>query len=149
MVFLRLNYLLVGSEWQKQCFSSIAFTLISVYRLDNRCRKCKKTKAFGLVLLFHLQDRVAHFVCNPALSTDQPLRSSWHTRVSLIPNSRIVYLFSNPQRRAAHDKRARNLCTKKRIMHREKRARGNCILNYIDANTNITPSVFSMHNAPC
>ena len=77
LVFLRLNYLLVGSEWQKQCFSSIAFTLISVYRLDNRCRKCKKTKAFGLVLLFHLQDRVAHFVRNPALSTDQPLRGSW------------------------------------------------------------------------
>ena len=77
LVFLRLNYLLVGSEWPKQCSSSIAFTLISVYRLDNRCRKCKKTKAFGLVLLFHLQDRVAHFVRNPALPTDQPLRGSW------------------------------------------------------------------------
>ena len=38
---------------------------------------------------------------------------------------------------------------KKRIMHREKGARGNCILNYIDAHTNITSSVFSMHNAPC
>lgn|GEM_PF-1354183 len=38
---------------------------------------------------------------------------------------------------------------KKRIMHREKGARGNCILNYIDAHTNIAPSVFSMHNAPC
>ncbi|KDR52532.1 hypothetical protein, partial [Hoylesella loescheii] len=27
---------------------------------------CKKTKTFGLVLLFHLQDRVAHFVRDPA-----------------------------------------------------------------------------------
>ena len=34
-------------------------------------------------------------------------------------------------------------------MHREKGARGNCILNYIDAMTNIVPSVFSIHNAPC
>ena len=51
LAFLRLNYLLVGSEWQKQCSSSIAFTHIFVYRLDNRCRKCKKTKAFGLVLI--------------------------------------------------------------------------------------------------
>ena len=77
LVFLRLSYLLVGSEWQKQCSSSIAFTLISVYRLDNRCRKCKKTKAFGLVLLFYLQGRVAHFVRNPALSKNQRLRGSW------------------------------------------------------------------------
>ena len=34
-------------------------------------------------------------------------------------------------------------------MHREKGARGNCILYYIDAMTNIAPSVFYMHNAPC
>ena len=34
-------------------------------------------------------------------------------------------------------------------MHREKRAWGNCILYYIDAMTNIAPSVFYMHNAPC
>jgi len=90
LAFLRLNYLLVGSEWQKQCSSSIAFTLISVYRLDNRCRKCKKTKAFGLVLLFHLQDRVAHFVRNPALSTDQPLRGSWHNEF-LLSRTRVKY----------------------------------------------------------
>ncbi len=83
LVFLRLNNLLVGSEWPKQCSSSITFTLISVYRLDNRCRKYKKTKTFGLVLLFHLQGRVAHFVCNPALSTDQPLRGSWHNEFLL------------------------------------------------------------------
>ena len=38
---------------------------------------------------------------------------------------------------------------KKRIMHREEGTRGNCILNYIDAHTNIAPSAFSMHNAPC
>ena len=34
-------------------------------------------------------------------------------------------------------------------MHREKGARGNCILHDVDAMTNIAPSVFSMHNAPC
>ena len=55
----------------------MVFALISVYRLDNRCGKCKKTKTFGLALLFHLQDRVAHFVRNPALPTGQPLRGSW------------------------------------------------------------------------
>ena len=38
---------------------------------------------------------------------------------------------------------------KKRIMHREKGARGNCIRHDMDAMTNIVPSVFSMHNAPC
>ena len=38
---------------------------------------------------------------------------------------------------------------KKRIMHREKGARGNCILHDVDAMTNIASSVFSMHNAPC
>ena len=38
---------------------------------------------------------------------------------------------------------------KKRIKHREKGARGNCILHDVDAMTNIAPSVFSMHNAPC
>jgi len=48
-----------------------------VYRLDDRCGKRKKTKAFGLVLLFHLQGRVAHSVRNPALQTGQPLRGSW------------------------------------------------------------------------
>ena len=79
----------------------------------------------------------------------QPLRGSWHTQVSPVPNSRIVYLFSNPQRRAAHDKRATNLCTKKRIMQREKGARGNCILHDMDAITKIASSIFSMHNAPC
>ena len=55
----------------------MVFALISVYWLDNRCGKCKKTKTFGLALLFHLQDRVVHFVRNPALPTDQPLRGSW------------------------------------------------------------------------
>ena len=28
-------------------------------------------------MIFHLQDRVAHFIRNPALPTDQPLRGSW------------------------------------------------------------------------
>ena len=55
----------------------MVFSLISAYQLDNRCGKCKKTKTFDLALLFHLQDRVAHFVRNPALSTYQPLRGSW------------------------------------------------------------------------
>ncbi len=55
----------------------MVFSLISAYRLNNSCGKCKKTKTFGLAWLFHLQDRVAHFVRNPALSTDQPLRGSW------------------------------------------------------------------------
>ncbi|WP_281642342.1 hypothetical protein [Hoylesella loescheii] len=62
---------------KKQCCSSIAFAPISVYRLDDSCGKCKKTKTFGLVLLFHLPGRVAHFIRNPALSKDQPLRGSW------------------------------------------------------------------------
>ena len=68
---------------QKQCDSSIAFARISVYRLDNRCGKFKKTKTYGLVLLFHLQDRVAHFDRNPALPKDQPLRGSWHNEFLL------------------------------------------------------------------
>ena len=55
----------------------MAFARISVYWQDNSCGKCKKTKTFGLVLLFHLPGRVAHFVRNPALPTDQPLRGSW------------------------------------------------------------------------
>ena len=68
----------------------MVFSLIFAYQLDNRCGKCKKTKTFDLAWLFHLQDRVAHFVRNPALSTDQPLRGSWAQRVSLIPNSRRI-----------------------------------------------------------
>ena len=55
----------------------MVFALISAYWLDNSFGKYKKTKTFGLVLLFHLQDRVAHFVRNPALPTGQPLRGSW------------------------------------------------------------------------
>ena len=55
----------------------MVFALISVYWLDNRYGKYKKTKTFGLALLFHLQGRVTHFVRNPALPTDQPLRGSW------------------------------------------------------------------------
>ena len=54
----------------------MAFARISAYRVDNRCGTRKKTKTYGLVLLFHLLDRVAHFVRNPALPTDQPLRGS-------------------------------------------------------------------------
>ena len=34
-------------------------------------------------------------------------------------------------------------------MHGEKGAWGNCILHDVDAMTNIAPSAFSMHNAPC
>ena len=56
----------------------MVFALISAYWLDNSCGKCKKTKTFGLVLLFHLPGRVAHFIRNPALSKDQPLRGSRH-----------------------------------------------------------------------
>ena len=77
LVFLRLSYLFWENQWIKCCHSSITFAFISVYRLDDRCGKRKKTKAFGLALLFHLQDRVAHFVRNPALPTGQPLRGSW------------------------------------------------------------------------
>ncbi len=77
LVFFRLSYLFWENQWIKCCHSSITFAFISVYRLDDRCGKRKKTKAFGLALLFHLQDRVAHFVRNPALSTDQPLRGRW------------------------------------------------------------------------
>ena len=41
------------------------------------CAKRKKTKTYGLVWLCHLQDRVAHFIRNPALPIDQLLRGSW------------------------------------------------------------------------
>ena len=78
---------------QKQRHSSIAFARISVYRLDNRCGKCKKAKTYGLVLLFHLQGRVAHFDRNPALPKDQPLRGSWldcHSFLSNLAQKSIV-----------------------------------------------------------
>jgi len=55
----------------------MAFARISAYRVDNRCGICKKTKTYGLVVLFHLLGRVAHFDRNPALPKDQPLRGSW------------------------------------------------------------------------
>ena len=77
LVFLRLNYLFGGNQWLKTMSFTITFALISVYQLDNRCGKCKKFKTFGLVWLFRLQGRVAHFVRNPALPKDQPLRGSW------------------------------------------------------------------------
>ena len=64
----------------------MAFASMSAYRLDNRCGKCKKTKTFGLVLLFHLQGRVAHFDRNPALPKDQPLRGSWLDSHSFLSN---------------------------------------------------------------
>ena len=64
----------------------MAFALVSVYRLESRCGKLKKIKAFGLVLLFHLQGRVAHFVRYPVLPTNQPLRGSW----------RKSYFFTSP-----------------------------------------------------
>jgi len=68
----------------------MVFALISAYWLDNSCGKYKKTKTFGLVLLFHLQDRVAHFVRNPALPKDQPLRGSWHNEF-LLSRTRVKY----------------------------------------------------------
>ena len=77
LVFFRLNNLFWENQCINQCHSSVAFAFMSVYRLDDWCGERKKTKTFGLVLLFHLQGRVAHFIRNPALSTDQPLRGSW------------------------------------------------------------------------
>ena len=54
----------------------MGFIRIPAYRVDNRCGKCKKTKTYGLVVLFHPLGRVAHFDRNPALPKDQPLRGS-------------------------------------------------------------------------
>ena len=82
---------------QKQCSSSIAFTPISLYRLDNQCRKCKKTKTYGLVLLFHLQGRVAHFDRNPALPKDQPLRGSWLDCHSFLSNHAQKSIIAYPE----------------------------------------------------
>ena len=59
---------------------------ISVNRVDNRCGTCKKTKTYGLVLLLHPLGRVAHFVRNPALPTDQPLRGRWWYSHSFLSN---------------------------------------------------------------
>ena len=67
-------------------FINSLYLHIFVNRVDNRCGTCKKTKAFGLALLFHLQDRVAHFVRNPALPKDQPLRGRWWYSHSFLSN---------------------------------------------------------------
>ena len=44
----------------------------------SRLFKRKKTKAFGLALFTYNLGRVSCSCSQPALSTDQPLRSSWH-----------------------------------------------------------------------
>ena len=62
---------------QKRCSSLIAFTRISVYRLDNRWVNVKRPRPTALKDYMHRLGRVAHFVRNPALPTDQPLRGSW------------------------------------------------------------------------
>ena len=52
----------------------------------NRWFKRKKTKTYGLVLLLHMQGRIAHFDRNPALPKDQPLRGSWLDSHSFLSN---------------------------------------------------------------
>ena len=66
---------------------------------SNRSFKRKKIKAFGLAFLTYNLGRVAHFVRNPALPKDQPLRGRWVNGMNIniccykfdvIPNSYII-----------------------------------------------------------
>ena len=56
----------------------------------SRLFKRKKTKTFGLALSTYNLGRVAHFVRNPALPKDQPLRGSWHNEFLLSRTRSII-----------------------------------------------------------
>ena len=65
---------------------SIYYSFHRISQSKDKRNKRKKTKTFGLVWLFRLQGRVAHFIRNPALSKDQPLRGSWRN----LPHMAII-----------------------------------------------------------
>ena len=71
LVFFRLSYLFWENQWIKCRHSSITFAFISVYRLDDRCGKRKKTKAFGLALLMYNLGRVGRR-CSQPCPTNRP-----------------------------------------------------------------------------